>query len=479
MYQLVHGAAPRGLPGRKTLRRAGLALGSLLAVLGVAVLARAAPSDGAIILPTVTPVGEGGASSLRRPVEKDGPLVERAREVDSVLADAAQDLGLSLDVGRRAGETPQARDVDFADSAKGLGTWVFSPRIERDGSELLVRIVAMPPGGRVVLVRSERVSAETMPVRLVVMLRDLVRANAGKTAPEPTATRPAETSPAGVQTRSSGRSVLALGAAAYGGFLGYALQKAGGGDDPRLLYPLIALGTGVGLGASTIVADEWDVSTADASYVAAGAGWSSLGAFSLAEGYHSGSADRYGYALGGGALGLAAAAFSLSKRDVTDGQATLTHSGAGYATFLGASTELLVRGSTSGTPYRGLGYGALGGVVAAGALAPRFSVTSTRVLTVDLAVVLGGLVGAAAGSPLLLGDETPGRQRAWVGLTVLGSALGAGGALLLTRRPSPPLGGATMGALRRLAPSPAVVGVTEVRGRPPVPALGAAWYGTF
>jgi hypothetical protein len=461
-------------------------------------------ASAAIVLPTVTPVGEPGSATtgvratLRRPTEKDGPLVDRAREIDAILAEAAQDLGLSLDVGRRGAEAAQARDVDVAESAVGLSAWVFSPRIERDGSELLVRIVAVAPGSRVVMVRSERVSVERMPVRLVVMLRDLVRANPGKTPPE--ATRETDSDappPPRAHVRSDGRAVLGLSAAAYGGFLGYALQRAGGGDDPRLLYPLIALGTGVGIGASMIVADEWDVSTADASYVGAGTVWPSLGAYALAHGYGAGEADRYGYALAGGAVGLGLSALSagIARRPLTDGQATFTHSGAGFGLFLGASTEFLARGSTKNTPFRGVGYGTLAGTLVAGALASRVPASSGRVLTTDLGAVLGGLLGAAAGSPLLLGDPTPGRERAWVGLSVAGAVAGAGAAIFFTqprkktgksadasasddteaRRPLP----RTLRLIRPFVPTPSVVAVSEVRGRTPVPAMGLAWYGTF
>lgn len=439
-----------------------------------------AHAESAIVLPTVTPVGDS-ANAVRRPSEKDGPLAERAREIDAVLADAAQDLGLSLDVGRRGAEAAQARDADFAETAASLGVWVFSPRIERDGADLLVRIAAVPPGSKVVLVRSERVSAERMPVRLVVMLRDLVRANAGKSTREPPIGRLPAAAPAepAVRTRSEGRAVLALTSAAYGGFLGYALQRAGGGDDPRLLYPLVALGTGVGLGASMIVADEWDVSTADASYAAAGTLWPSLGAFSLARGYAQGQADRYGYALAGGAVGLGLASLSLSRREITDGQATLAHSGAAYGTFLGGAIEFLARGDTSSTPYRGLGYGALAGVVVAGAIAPRVPISSGRVLTADLGAVLGGLVGAAAGSPLLLSEgKSSARERGWVALSMAGSVGGVGAALLFTR-PSLRPPSKTADLLRKLAPTPAVVAVTEQRGQAPVPAMGVAWYGSF
>ena len=82
-----------------------------------------------------------------------------------------------------------------------------------------------------------------------------------------------------------GRPVLALNAAVLGGYVGFTIQKASGSADARLVYPLVALGTGLGLGASLLVADEWNITSGDAWYLAAGMWWPAASGFLLAEGY--------------------------------------------------------------------------------------------------------------------------------------------------------------------------------------------------
>ena len=75
-------------------------------------------------------------------------------------------------------------------------------------------------------------------------------------------------------TRSPGRAVLAVNGAVFGAFVAYSIQRASGNDDPRVLYPLLALGTGIGIGSTLLASEEWDVSTGDAWVLSAGAWWS-------------------------------------------------------------------------------------------------------------------------------------------------------------------------------------------------------------
>lgn len=100
---------------------------------------------------------------------------------------------------------------------------------------------------------------------------------------------------------------------------------------------------------------------------------------------------------------------------------------------LGGMAQLAFEGRTDKTPTRGMGYGAGGGVLLAGALATQVSASSYRVLLIDLGVVLGGLAGAAAASPLVFGEEqTEGKDRAWVGSVTLGSVAGGVVAYFMT-----------------------------------------------
>src|SRR5208282_236572 len=111
-------------------------------------------------------------------------------------------------------------------------------------------------------------------------------------------------------------------AALFGGFTGYSLQRASGSDDPRVLYPLLALGTGIGLGGALLVAEEWDVTSGDAWYLAAGAWWGALGGVFIADGGNSHVApfgDPFSWGVVGGLSGLTLATVALTRKQVDEG----------------------------------------------------------------------------------------------------------------------------------------------------------------
>ncbi len=435
----------------------------------------------ALLWPTLTPAGDEPAGEpLRIPSEKDGALAERARDLDALLVDTAQDLGLTVDLGRRPYDKPRAtRDLDLLDEAGAARAWVISPRIEREGGEYLLRLVAVPPGGRALRVRVERVKGPGLLVRAAVMLRDLVGASptSGALGGEP-GRAPSPEPPGDVATRarSGGRAVLAASGAAFGGFTGFALQRASRNDDPRLLYPLVALGTGVGLGAALIAADEWDVRPGEAWYLAAGTWWPVASALFLTAGYGlEPESDRYAVALLSGLGGTGLASLVLSQRRVGEGDALLVHSGGLLGTVLGGGAQWLVEGSTKVRPYRGLGYGAAAGVLAAGLLATQVRVSPARMLLVDLGAGLGSLAGAAAGSPLLFATPSKSEERAWVALTLGGTLAGATAAVWLTRS----MAERSAFAPPRWLPLPAAVGAAPDGGPKRPPALGLSWQGTW
>jgi hypothetical protein len=297
-----------------------------------------------------------------------------------------------------------------------------------------VRIVAVAPGSSVLLTRTLEVDPAELELRAMVMLRDLVQA--GRPQAPGLTTSPAvppEPAPSTLPARSAGRAVLALNTAAFGGYLGYSLHSASGSTDPRLTYPLVALGVGIGLGASMIVADEWDVGLGDAWYLSAGAWWPLAAGMLLADGYDVEPADdRYAYGLVGAGAGIGLATAALSVRGMGEGGAVLTHSGGALGLVLGGLVELGYEGRTDITPTLVMGYGAAFGVVSAGALATQIPVAASRVLFIDLAAALGGLTAAAVSSPLLLvdgDDEQTRRTRERLWLSSVGAGVLAGGVI--------------------------------------------------
>jgi hypothetical protein len=476
---------------RRLLSSTAFALASL-ATLGAA----AETKPPVVIWPTLTPAGDGsGAAPLHRPVPAvDKEASAHAQELDATLRDAVQDLGFDLyvaDAGPVAGHT---RDQDLIDRAAGSaasgatedgatsahgGTWVVSPRIEPAGSgQFVVRIVVVAPAGHELRVRVETVPADSVGVRGLVMLRDLLSpSTAAQAALEHERAEAGRGTAQGIMrpVRSQGRAVLAVNSSLFGAFAAFNLQKSSGSDDPRVLYPLLALGTGVGLGAALLVADEWNITTGDAWFLTAGASWGSVAAYFLANGAAvSPLQDRYTWGITGGLIGASLATFGITRSTMDDGDAMLAHSGGLLGLLVGGASQLLRDGKTPDkeTPYIGAGYGTAIGLVAAGALATWVTVSPSRVLLVDVGVGGGALLGAAAASPLIFDRLEPNRTRGWLGATIGGAALGGGLAFYLTRDVAPP----KAAWLRQVLPTPGVLGVSESPSGPK-PIYGLSWSG--
>ncbi len=444
-----------------------------------------------VIWPTLTPAGDAPNSGpLHRPQPAaDRDAFGRAQELDATLRDAVQDLGFDLYVADTGPSPGHTRDEDLVEraarSAAGAmpdgGTWVVSPRIEAaGGGEYIVRIVAVPPEGNELRVRVETVPSDSVSVRGLVMLRDLLSPTAAaQAAVEHEREETARGTTQGIMTspRSPGRAVLAVNSALYGGFTAFSLQRSSGSDDPRVLYPLLALGTGLGIGASLLIADEWNVSTGDAWFLSAGSWWGAGAAFLIVAGGNlQPFQDRYAWGVGGGLIGVSLATVALTQAPMDDGDATLAHSGGALGLLLGGATQLLYKGVTTAdiTPYNGMGYGTAVGLVAAGALATQVTVSPSRVLLIDVGVGGGALLGAAAASPLIFQNATAGHTRGWLSSTIGGSVLGGGLAWWLTRDSGPVKGAPSLPG----APLAGILG-TSASPTGDKPIYGVAWGGPF
>ncbi len=396
-----------------------------------------------LILPAVV-TAECECDSSKKDLTSTSPSLERmAKHVDALLSDSVQDLDLSLEIAPTAhsledeGKSPASEATLIALAAT---RWVVSPRLIVRGSNVELRLLAVAPGSRVIAARTQEIELSNVDVRAVVMLGELVQSYR-KGALEPSRqvapTVPGQPTPS---ARSEGRGVLAVTTALLGGFTAYWLQRASGSNDPRVTYPLAVLGAGMGLGASMLAADEWDISLDDAWTLTAGIVWPTASGFLIARGQDVEPAtDRYVYGLLGAGTGLTLASVSISMHKATPGSAVMLHSGGAFGTFLGALSEWTWRGSTERTPNTGMGVGAGVGVLAAGIAATQIDTSSTRVLFIDLAASLGALSGAAVASSLLVADTgtLPRNQdRSWVVAVGSGTLLGGGVGWLLTRNMS-------------------------------------------
>jgi len=463
-----------------------------VALLAFARVARASgePSKAPVVIwPTLTPAGDApGEAPLHKPAPADKALYERAQELDATLRDAVQDLGFTLYVADTGPATGHTRDEDLLQRASRAaaggdpqgGTWVVSPRIEATGGgDYVVRLVAVPPRGHELRVRVETVPGESVSVRGLVMLRELLSPEAAALASiEQDRAQAARGTTWGVMSplRSQGRAVLAVSSALFGAFTAFSLEAAASGSspDPRVLYPLLAVGTGIGIGGALLVADEWDVTTGDAWFLTAGAAWGALSGFFIADGRDvQPLSDRYSWGVGGGLVGVGLATLTLTRNKMDDGDATLAHSGGALGLLAGGAVDWLYHGSTDTTPYTGMGYGSAIGLVGAGLLATQVTVSPSRMLLIDVAAGGGALLGAAAASPLLFQNQTEGNTRGWLSATLAGSVVGGVAGWWLTRDVGH---GGTSWHLG--TPSAGVIGASPTRSGS-TPVYGVAWSAPF
>jgi len=400
-----------------------------------------------LILPTVIVPAKQCEADLKTAAPPEPATLQLARRIDTLLSDSVQDLDLSLEIAPQARAVDEERKPLISEEslvAMAESRWIVSPRLMVDGSKRQLRLVAVAPGSHILATRIQEIEPTNVDVRAVVMLAELVRSQTKGPSAISSNREPSHVSqgqPAAA-ARSEGRGVLAISSFLLGGFTGYGLQLASGSADPRVTYPLMALGAGIGLGASMLVADEWDITTDDSWILTAGIGWPAASGYLLARGYNAQPAsDRYIFALLGAGSGLTLASASISLHKSTPGGAVMVHSGGAVGTFFGALTEWAWYGKTDFSPNKGMGAGAGLGVLAAGVLATQVDTSSTRVLFIDLGASLGALSGAALSSWLLFvkqGDLPElNKNRAWLGAVGTGTLIGGAVGWMATRHMTP------------------------------------------
>jgi hypothetical protein len=443
-----------------------------------------------VVWPTFTPAGDDASPiPLHRPTSIEEPLATHAHELDATLRDATQDLGFVLDLADPGPAFAHFRDLDMIDRAgrarpgepAGRGTWVVSARLEQlGGDSYLLRVVVVPPNGKELRTRVEVVKGADVSLRGLVLLRDLLSPEVASRAAGEDVPTPANAAVLATPSRSPGRAVLATNGALFGGFVGYSLVRSTGSNDPRVLYPLLTLGTAVGIGTALLASEEWDVSTGDAWFLSAGAWWGAASGLLLATGTNAQpAAGPYAVGIGGGLAGAALGTFALTRTKMDDGDALLTNSGAALGLWVGAIVELGYRGTTDVTPYTGAGLGSAIGLVGAGTASMFVTVPPSRVLLLDLGAGLGSLAGAAVGSPLIFSGLTDTRTtgtktRFFLAGTLTGGAIGGATAWFLTREPPK----AKKASWWNGVPSGGIIGQSTTRTGQ-VPAYGVSYAGTF
>lgn len=397
-----------------------------------------------------------------------------ARSVDEAVVTTLTDLGWSIDLERREAVGEHA----LAELAREQQEVIVQPFLRRVDGELELKLVAAHPDERVLRVRLARFPEDEIELRAVVLVRDVVSRQR-----DPAGARPA---PAERRERddswSEGRAILASNGTIYGGFLGYSIQRSSRSDDPRLLYPLMAVGAGVGLGAAIIASDEWDVGYGEAWYLVAGTWWPAVAGHLIYAGRFADTStvsdEAWTYGWIASITGVSLATIGLLPHGMDAGGAVLAHSGGATGMVVGGLAELAVTGNNDDFPFGGMGYGAAGGWLAASAAAMLFEPEASDVLVVDLGLLLGGLAGASAASPLLFDEPSDDKTRGWVAATGGGLLLGGAAALffLPDDEPPPPSVG---GAWRDAIPMPSVVTAFGGLESPMATGYGARWTGAW
>lgn len=385
--------------------------------------------------PVLTPIEPTLKDLTPHRVSPTDPLALRAREIEIALKDAATDLGLAIDL---TGQIPGdgAKEIEIVKRAAS-GVWVVSPRLEQTGSNsYTLRMVAVQPGSSTILTRIEKTDGQHLAARAVVMLRDLVSTKLG--TPETAPCNDEVVLRGDERERSRGRPLLAASTSLFGLYGAFSIYRSAGNEDPRLLYPLLALGSGIGLGASLLASEEFNVTPASAWTIAGGTWWGVISGLNIAVGRDVQPVeDRYSFGLGGGLLGTTLAITALAATRFDDGDAALVHSGAALGTFTGGAISYLVHGDLKENAATGLGLGAGIGLIGGGFLAAGLTTTAQRVLLIDLGAGLGALGGASAASYLVVKDNTPEKTRLFVSAALGGAVLGGAVAWLTTRDKSP------------------------------------------
>lgn len=343
-------------------------------------------------------------------------------QLDALLPEAVADLDVRADYIAKA--SPFAIDEATLLGRAKQG-WAIAPQLlDRSGS-LLLRISVAHAKSRTLRVRAEPVTRETLEVRTMSMMRELLLPASDHPGRIPQSRAPK----APVQPPSEGRAVLAVTGALTGAYVGVAVENLGGSADAALVYPLMSLGAGVGVAASFMIAEEWNVNFPEAWTLSASAFWPTVAALTLADARGiAESSDRYVFGLAGTGSGLLLGTLLVSLTHVTDGDAILIHSGALFGTLYGGLVEGLWTGEPGRVPALGMGAGMASGFAIGGLLGTTAELSGSDVLFIGLGGTLGAMGGAALGTPWLLGSNvTANERRYWLGATLASSL--AGGAI--------------------------------------------------
>lgn len=351
--------------------------------------------------------------------------------VDSSLKGAAEDLALSI---HQLAPALLFEGRDYLAWEKRLkrpppGKITLGALLIPLDAEWQLRLVALDDKGFHYNTNT-KVDATTLEVTVVRSLSQLAKQFS------PARSQPSRKAPGSIvalEDPSEGKATLAAAGALFGGYMGFAIENVGGSADAALVYPLVALGSGVGMATALIAAEEWPVSRPRAWYISGGGFWLTAAAVLIADDQDLAHAtDRYPYGLIGTALGIGIASAVSSYKEVTEPQALLSNEGGAFGTLAGGLIQRLAAPNNAAMPSLGMGIGSAAGWLAAGLIGPftLSELSSSRVLFAGLGGSVGALTGAAVASPAVVNADRREPKKEGVlfasalGGLVLGSVVG-------------------------------------------------------
>ena len=424
-----------------------------------------------MVLPSLylTRSSVGGAVQAAKPPED---TARRLDELTQTLRDAATDFGYEVELLPLDPPFPED-DADLLRAAeRDRTTYVIAALEIREGRYRL-RVAMASPGRAELRVRFIDVNASDVPAKGLVLLRALLRQHARdeqpSITPAPTSIAPAPSPQPGLR---AGRALLAANGGVLGALTAFSVQRASDANDPRVVFPLLTLGAGVGLAGGLIIADELELDASQSLYLASGAWWGAGAAVLVANGREVNFADRYLWGVAGGATFAMLTGVWSTRRKMDEGALTLENSGALLGATLGGMVEGFAEGTTRTFPSTGAGIGAMVGLATAAGFSAFVKTPASRVLFVDLGAAVGGLGAAALASPLLFETSAEGgRTRGFFAATAAGTLAGGALAWYFTRKSaaSVPLG---------ITPNIGVIGASPTR-EGAVPAWGVGVAGSL
>lgn len=235
------------------------------------------------------------------------------------------------------------------------------------------------------------------------------------------------------QNRNNENLGFIIGSTTLGLYLGLSLYYATPLDDYRYLSPILLVGGIAGLGTSLIYTRYNSVSKGDNSLILAGGFYGAGNGLMLMKMLAFDNQLAFGISALGETIGLSLSILAANYSEISGGDGAILHSSALWGLFVGGVIATLIDYDSEilyyGLLLAGLDVGILSGFLTSLGV----EVSTGRVIISNLCGILGILLGASLGLPLVIDDPSSGYIRTYAGIMLGSAALGIGLGIIFTR----------------------------------------------